>query len=1346
MGKKNNRIFASAYHSGNTRDSKLVIEKGVELIDSSYFENNYYIKYVYFPKSLEVVGFSAFSNCQNLLEVQINERLKEIDDLAFSNCSSLKSIRIPGGVKKIGSYAFGGCTSLSEITLDEGVEIISNSSFFNCKLEEITLPRTLKELDSKAFIDCKFLKKIIVPIKTFFDLQLYNNPTFVQNNVVFDIKCSPSEFQKYYDNDKYKKIFVNLLQENRLSLPNLSTMRKEFSKRDPIEPVLDRSKVLKSILNNSYDIPEGVKEISPNTFKDFKDLKSVTIPNSVNVICAGAFQNCKNLKEVKIADGVKEIRNNVFDGCTSLERIEMPSSVKKIGSFCFNNCTNLRDVRLNEGLEEMDSNVFYGCTSLKQLTIPGSLKRVRGDWFLRSTGLQEVTLKYGITTIEDNAFYMCRNLRKISFPIFFETIGKNAFAECRLLEIAELPNSVKKIGEYAFLNCENITEIKLPSSLYELELNSFRGTNITELVIPSSLKLIKNSLIEGIKLKKLKENYDNYIIDIKNLEKIIVHYDNFAELLKFVDKNCEVLSAFYYSKGKKKIDFVGCELNNIDKLQLFLLLNKDAFNIVTPELDKPIIFEEQEEVDIYTGNKEIDSLVTRIKKEIESFAPVSRDIVNKKVDDELKNYEWIKNSPTIMSYLHGDSDYYISPTVTINTIMIGLNKILKSLSKIEKYNKILERINYYQILIKDRQFIALENDFISEDIINIMKSLAQFPEKYQVTNKNKIKKILDDFIENYIKPDINSLIEGDPLIDDDMDYRANLAILIGNMNEKVSNDLAALKQYQLLLDALKGYKLTVSNELIDNINLLKEKIVSLPEGEFKSSIQNKFDTVINEKIELIINIIQNNESYSEQKYNKLEQDISKQMKFISSGINDYNRKKRLELSDDIFAFGDYYTVSEIGHTSISITGNKKINDLITKIYQQSNFLPLNFKEIINNKVKILLKEFEQARVEFEPHLTDEIKPELHFSNPKMVQDKVVCDLEALLFDLNGVEQFNGKLKQAQYYFDLLNGKETKPVENDFVSEDIIKIIGLLEKFPRKYQNNIMAELTKILYTYKENVDKDIYTLFDDNPFTNPGENDYRSDLSNQTISLSSKVYKEFRVYNKLLLLQSALMQLKTTSDDENINNILAFNNLIENIEDEDYRDYIKNEFEQKISEELKSIANIIDNGEDYSEQKYREIIMEILSEILVLENKIIEYKESKPIERAMEVVKSNLMKSNVIAVKKELLECLNYIMIGSRVNVAYEHTSIKGIVFDFFNSVVDNDILNDEEKKFVGGSLINAINQQLIMIENGECTPDNTYKIDVLFNEIFELEQKLTLYINKKVAYNDVFSTDKIVF
>ena len=103
-------------------------------------------------------------------------------------------------------------------------------------------------------------------------------------------------------------------------------------------------------------------------------------------------------------------------------------------------------------------------------------------------------------------------------------------------------------------------------------------------------------------------------------------------------------------------------------------------------------------------------------------------------------------------------------------------------------------------------------------------------------------------------------------------------------------------------------------------------------------------------------------------------------------------------------------------------------------------------------------------------------------------------------------------------------------------------------------------------------------------------------------------------------------------------------------------------------------------------------------------------------------------------------------MIGSRVNVTYEHTSIRGIVFDFFNSVVDNDILNDEEKKFVGGSLINAINQQLIMIENGECTPDNSYKIDVLFNEISELEQKLTLYINKKVAYNDVFSTDKIVF
>ena len=89
---------------------------------------------------------------------------------------------------------------------------------------------------------------------------------------------------------------------------------------------------------------------------------------------------------------------------------------------------------------------------------------------------------------------------------------------------------------------------------------------------------------------------------------------------------------------------------------------------------------------------------------------------------------------------------------------------------------------------------------------------------------------------------------------------------------------------------------------------------------------------------------------------------------------------------------------------------------------------------------------------------------------------------------------------------------------------------------------------------------------------------------------------------------------------------------------------------------------------------------------------------------------------------------------------------LKGIIFDFFNSVVDNDILTDEDKKYVVDVLINAINHQLMMIEDNECTPDNAYKMDILFGVIADLESKITWYLDKKTPYDDVFNNDKISF
>ncbi|MBP3539110.1 MAG: leucine-rich repeat domain-containing protein, partial [Oscillospiraceae bacterium] len=52
----------------------------------------------------------------------------------------------------------------------------------------------------------------------------------------------------------------------------------------------------------------------------------------------GAFQGCNSIKSVNIPDGVELIYDDAFRDCTALESITIPASVRAIGNCAFSNC------------------------------------------------------------------------------------------------------------------------------------------------------------------------------------------------------------------------------------------------------------------------------------------------------------------------------------------------------------------------------------------------------------------------------------------------------------------------------------------------------------------------------------------------------------------------------------------------------------------------------------------------------------------------------------------------------------------------------------------------------------------------------------------------------------------------------------------------------------------------------------------------------------------------------------------------------------------------------------------------------------------------------------------------
>ena len=103
--------------------------------------------------------------------------------------------------------------------------------------------------------------------------------------------------------------------------------------------------------------------------KNFPNLTTIIIPNSVTTIGNSAFSGCIGLTSITIPDSVTTIGSSAFSGCTGLTSITIPESIITIGSSAFSGCTSLTSVTIPESVTSVKDNAFVGCTNLTSLVI-----------------------------------------------------------------------------------------------------------------------------------------------------------------------------------------------------------------------------------------------------------------------------------------------------------------------------------------------------------------------------------------------------------------------------------------------------------------------------------------------------------------------------------------------------------------------------------------------------------------------------------------------------------------------------------------------------------------------------------------------------------------------------------------------------------------------------------------------------------------------------------------------------------------------------------------------------------------------------------------------------------------
>ena len=139
------------------------IPENVKKIDLGAFKESG-IKFLVLPDNITNIGTSAFERCRNLERIMLPNSLSSLGRDAFTDCSSLQSIVLPDSLTVIPYACFYGCSALSEVVMSDNVVEICGLAFYDCAISGISLSNNLRILRERAFMKCKYLTKISLPV------------------------------------------------------------------------------------------------------------------------------------------------------------------------------------------------------------------------------------------------------------------------------------------------------------------------------------------------------------------------------------------------------------------------------------------------------------------------------------------------------------------------------------------------------------------------------------------------------------------------------------------------------------------------------------------------------------------------------------------------------------------------------------------------------------------------------------------------------------------------------------------------------------------------------------------------------------------------------------------------------------------------------------------------------------------------------------------------------------------------------------------------------------------------------------------------------------------------------
>lgn len=441
------------------------------------------VRYQIIPEANGEGNLSNFMIMQGTVKnVEIPEKIgpygiSALNEGSFSGNCSLERITIPASVRRINTNAFRGCHNLTHVifTAAENITTIGNNAFATQQVTSHSQGCNGSITNSPQLM---FVGTVSYQCEPFdYAMRPESNINREGQPLTYITYCSgwPTHLEVCYNPKTDKNELINYPTKTRITNGEYTVTKYPYMTDE-------QAQSMTTAMNHigATDVPEGEQKV-------IDAVTHIVLPSGIESIKEELFvesEKTEQLDKTITAQSLVKVEEGAFRGCKNLVGLTLSDATKEIGNYAFEDCSKLSAVTLPGTVDTMGLRPFKGCSRLTNVNFSG------GPYFTCENGIV-----YGLDAGAKSSVVECLEGRTNPLVTGAELAGvtelyPEAFMGTGVVNVDLSRSSVSEVPEYSFAYTPSLSAVTLPDTVRGIRANAFKNSKIQILTVPGQFQNI----------------------------------------------------------------------------------------------------------------------------------------------------------------------------------------------------------------------------------------------------------------------------------------------------------------------------------------------------------------------------------------------------------------------------------------------------------------------------------------------------------------------------------------------------------------------------------------------------------------------------------------------------------------------------------------------------------------------------------------------------------------------------------------------------------------------------------------------------------------------------------------